>query len=525
MSALLHEHAARSAARDAGATAVVLGAERLSYERLVSESRRLARLLRAAEVERGDRVALCMPKSPAAVVAIHAVLEASAAYVPVDLASPPPRAARMIEAAAPRALLATAEAARLLDALAGEGTLEGIEVISVDPTWSGGERLAAEYGPPDWADLADAPLDDAVAPGELAHILFTSGSTGWPKGVQITHAMVTAFVDWAVDHFETAAGERISSHPPLHFDLSTFDIFATLKAGAELHLVPAAANMLPGALADFIRDSELHQWFSVPSTLAFLVRSEVVEYNDFPTLKRVLFCGEPMPAPVLAEWMRRVPQARYTNLYGPTEATIASSYYDVPDVPEDETEPISIGRPCPGEQLLVLDDARRPRDPGELGEIYIAGVGLSPGYWRDLARTEAAFSTNPRDGGRIYRTGDLGWVSEDGLFGCAGRVDSQIKHRGYRIELGEIEAALNALGELRESAIVAVDTEGFEANAICCAYVPADGEVAPPRLRTALARSLPSYMLPTRWLALDALPKNANGKIDRRALRKRIEDG
>lgn len=525
MSTLLHEHAARSAARDEGATAVVLGDERLSYGQLVAESRRLARLLREAGVGRGDRVALCMPKSPAAIVAIHAVLEAAAAYVPVDLASPPPRATRMIEAAAPRALLATGEAARLLDALAGDGVVEGIKVITVDPAWSGGEQMAADYGPPDWADLSDASLNDAADPRELAHILFTSGSTGKPKGVQITHATVTAFVDWAVDHFGTAAGERISSHPPLHFDLSTFDIFATLKAGAELHLVPAAANMLPGALADFIRDSELHQWFSVPSTLAFMVRSDVIDYNDLPTLKRVLFCGEPMPAPVLAEWMRRVPQARYTNLYGPTETTIASSYYDVPGVPEDETEPISIGRACPGEELLVLDDARRPLGPGELGEIFIAGVGLSPGYWRDQARTAAAFSTNPRDGGKIYRTGDLGWVSEEGLFGCAGRVDSQIKHRGYRIELGEIEAALNALGELRESAVVAVHTEGFEANAICCAYVPADGEVAPPRLRTALARLLPSYMLPTRWLALDALPKNANGKIDRTALREVIESG
>lgn len=525
MSTLLHEHAASSAARNATATAVVLGAERLSYARLVSESRRLARLLRGAGVERGDRVALCMPKSPAAIIAIHAVLVASAAYVPVDLASPPPRAAQMIEAAAPRALLATREAARLLDALAGDGALEGIKVISVDPAWSGGERMAAQYGPQDWANLPDDPLNDVGDPGNLAHILFTSGSTGRPKGVQITHAMVTAFVDWAVDHFGTTAGERISSHPPLHFDLSTFDIFATLKAGAELHLVPAAANMLPGALADFIRDSELDQWFSVPSTLAFMVRSEAIKYNDFPTLKRVLFCGEPMPAPVLAEWMRRVPQASYTNLYGPTETTIASSYYDVPGVPEDETEPISIGRSCPGEELLVLDHARRPLGPGELGEIYIAGVGLSPGYWRDQARTEAAFSTNPRDGGKIYRTGDLGWVSEAGLFGCAGRVDSQIKHRGYRIELGEIEAALNSLGALRESAVVAVHTKGFESNAICCAYVPADGEVTPPRIRTALSRLLPTYMLPTRWLALDALPKNANGKIDRRGLRKRLEDG
>lgn len=525
MNPLLHEYAARSAARDATATAVVLGDERLNYGRLVSESRRLARILREAGVKPNDRVALMLPKSPAAIIGIMAVLEASAAYVPVDLGSPPPRAALVIDSAEPHAVLAAAPASGLLDALADRGALDGVRLISVDPEWSGGQRLNADYGPADWVPLSEEPLEGVGGPEQLAHILFTSGSTGVPKGVQITHAMVSAFVDWAVEHFRTAPGERISGHPPLHFDLSTFDIYATLSAGAELHLVPAAANMLPGALAEFIRDSALDQWFSVPSTLAFMVRSGVIEDNDLPTLKRVVFCGEAMPTSVLAEWMRRVPQARYTNLYGPTETTIASSYYDVPAVPEDETESLPIGEPCPGENLMVLDEKRQPVPPDQIGEIFIAGVGLSPGYWRDEAKTNAAFVPDPRGSARIYRTGDLGWVGDDGQFRCAGRADSQIKHRGYRIELGEIEAALNALGELRECAVVAVETEGFEANAICCAYVPGEAEVAPSRLRAALARSLPVYMLPTRWLAFDALPKNANGKVDRRALREGIDLG
>jgi amino acid adenylation domain-containing protein len=523
VSALLHDYAARSAALDAEATAVVLGDDRLSYGRLVSESRRLARLLHKARVEPGDRVALLVPKSPPAIIGMHAALEASAAYVPVDLQSPPPRAALAIGSAEPRAVLAAGAASGLLDALAEEGVLDGVRVISVDPEWAGGERISADYGPADWAGESDDPLEGGSSAEQLAHILFTSGSTGVPKGVQITHGMVTAFVDWAVEHFGTARGERISGHPPLHFDLSTFDIYATLKAGAELHLVPAAANMLPGALADFIRDSALDQWFSVPSTLAFMVRSGVVEDHDFPSLKRVLFCGEAMPTPVLAEWMRLVPQARYTNLYGPTETAIASSYYDVPSVPEDEAEPVPIGLPCPGERLLVLDEQRRPLPPGEIGEIFIAGVGLSPGYWRDEVKSEAAFVPDPGGEGRIYRTGDLGWVGDDGQFGCAGRVDSQIKHRGYRIELGEIERALNALGEVRECAVVAVETDGFEGNAICCAYVPEEPEVGPPLLRAALARSLPVPMLPTRWRAFDELPRNANGKIDRRALRESME--
>jgi amino acid adenylation domain-containing protein len=340
-----------------------------------------------------------------------------------------------------------------------------------------------------------------------------------PKGVQITHAMVGAFVEWAMQHFGTSARERISGHPPLHFDLSTFDIYATLAAGAELHLVPASTNLAPGALADFIRANALDQWFSVPSTLAFMAASGVLADRDLPSLKRVLFCGEPMPTPVLVEWMRRVPQARYTNLYGPTEATIASSYYDVPSVPADPTAPLPIGVACHGEQLLVLDHELRPVPPGETGQLFIGGVGLSPGYWRDQAKTDQAFLTNPVGGGRVYRTGDLGWAGEDGLFYFAGREDSQIKHRGYRIELGEVEHALNADDRVRECAVVAVQTSGFEANVICCAYVPDAAAADDADLRAELARWLPAYMLPTRWQTYGALPKNANGKIDRRAVR------
>ena len=289
--------------------------------------------------------------------------------------------------------------------------------------------------------------------------------------------------------------------------------------------MPAVANLVPHKLAELIRSSELTQWFAVPSTFTFMAKFGVVQPDAFPSLERVVWCGEVLPTPVLIEWMRAVPQASFTNLYGPTEATIASSYYTMPAIPENETDPIPIGIACAGEELLVLDEKLEPAPAGEIGDLFIAGAGLSPGYWRDEEKTAAAFVPDPRaEGERIYRTGDLAKVQEDGLVYFLGRADSQIKHRGYRIELGEIETALAALDELAEVAVVGVDTSGFEGTAICCAYAPAEGQsVEPVGLGEKLRRVLPAYMVPGRWVSLEVLPKNVNGKIDRRELRHLFE--
>jgi amino acid adenylation domain-containing protein len=358
---------------------------------------------------------------------------------------------------------------------------------------------------------------------DRAHILFTSGSTGTPKGVMITHASVIRFVEWATDYFGLSAADRLSGHSPFHFDLSTFDLFGTFAAGAQLHLVPPELNVLPHRLAEFIRDSGLTQWFSVPSVLALMTQLDVVRPGDFPSLRRLLWCGEVFPTRALRYWMTRLPHVTFTNLYGPTEATIASSYYSVARCPDDDRAAIPIGQACAGEDLLVLDETLHPVSPGEIGDLYIRGVGLSPGYWRDPDKTHAAFLRDPSGTGpadRMYRTGDLAKVGADGLVYFVGRADTQIKSRGYRIELGEIEAALLTLRDIREAAVVALPTDTFEGTAIGCAYVARPNTpVAPLQLRRELAKLLPAYMLPSRWRAHERLPRNINGKIDRRRIR------
>ncbi|PVZ14829.1 amino acid adenylation domain-containing protein [Actinomycetospora cinnamomea] len=512
----LQDLLAASAERHADRTAIVGTDEAMTYAELDGAVNRVAHVLLAHGVTAGARVCVLAEKAPWTIAALIGTLRAGGAYVPVDPAGPATRVARIIGAAEPAVVLVDAPSRPLLDEvlaeLPGPGRVGGPTVGSLDD--APGEFTRADL-------FGASPEAPNVAPADLAHLLFTSGSTGAPKGVMITHDTVLAFVDWAVRHFGTKAGDRISGHPPLHFDLSTFDIYATLAAGAELHLVPGSLGVDPRGTAAFIRDRALTQWFSVPSVLTYLARFDAVAQDDFPALERLLWCGEVLPTPVLAHWMRRLPHVRFTNLYGPTEATIASSFHDVPQVPADETVPVPIGRACDGERLLVLSDGRET-PPGEIGELYLGGVGLSPGYWRDQEKTDAAFVTGP-DGERIYRTGDLARVDDDGVVHFLGRADSQVKSRGYRIELGEIEAALATVPGIRECAVVGVDTGGFEGTTICCAYSVAEGHVLPATdVRRQVGDLVPKYMVPARWAEMDDLPHNVNGKIDRPALRERF---
>jgi amino acid adenylation domain-containing protein len=504
----LHERVALASERFPAHTALVMDGERMSYEELERASNRLARMLIEQGLTRGDRVCLLQPKCPAAIVSMLATLKAGGVYVPVDISSPAVRVQRILDVAEPRIVLEAPQAAKL----AGQLRIEE------------GVRLAPEAADLQADDLPPPPIQSNTAPGDAAHILFTSGSTGAPKGVVITHAMVSAFLDWALPYFGPKPGDRISGHPPLHFDLSTFDIYGTLSSGAELHLVGPGA-LLPAHLAKFIRESELTQWFSVPSTFAYMVKGNAIEQDDFPSLERVVWCGEVLAPAVLAHWMKRVKQPSYTNLYGPTEATIASSYFTVKETPRDTSVPIPIGEPCGGEEIVVLDEHLQAVPAGETGELCIAGAGLSPGYWRDEEKTKAAFTTQPATGERVYRTGDLGRKDAQGILHYTGRVDSQIKSRGYRIELGEIETALSAIDGVGECAVVAVPSDGFEGTAICCAWsAKPDAELDPPQLRKALSEALPSYMLPAKWLHLPELPRNLAGKIDRKGLKDRFAE-
>jgi amino acid adenylation domain-containing protein len=510
MSGRLEELVSSEAQRGPGALAIVDGAARLSYAELDRRSNRLAAALVARGVRPGDRIALLAPKSAEAIVALLGTLKSGAVHVPLDVTSPAPRLIRMLGALEPCRLVTHPESAVLAAQCLGE-----LGRASVDEVFRLGDDLEA---------TSDEPPSPRVSPSDLAVIFFTSGSTGDPKGVPLTHQGVAHFVTWSNTHFGVGPGDRVSCHSPLCFDAALWDIFRALHAGAELHLVPARANLLPRSLAEFIRDSRLTQWDSVPSVLTAMASRDVLSHGDFPELRRLIWYGEVFPTKALRYWMERLPHVTFTNTYGPTETSITASHYTVPRVPGDDGVAIPIGEAVPGKRLLVLDSNHRPVEPGVVGELYIGGAGLSPGYLGDPEKTASAFvDVPPGSGERHYRTGDLARVDSMGFLHFHGRADRQIKSRGCRIELDEIAVALRTLPGLSESAIVAIPVDAFEGTRICAAYVPIPGvERSPAQLRAELSARLPSYMLPARWLALDELPKNQNGKIDHRALEQRF---
>ncbi|HEU0298646.1 MAG TPA: amino acid adenylation domain-containing protein, partial [Longimicrobium sp.] len=510
--ARLEERVSAQARRTPDACAIVDDGRRITYRELEERSSRLAEALAAHGVRPDDRVALLIPKSAEAVVAIFGVLKSAAVYVSLDVASPPARLARVLRALEPCWVLADSGQATLL-----EQCLQGLRAGGLYGVCWLGDAPGGFHPPVPTAPAAERAGDD---PRGLAYIIFTSGSTGEPKGVPITHDSVIRFVEWANAHFGVGPDDRISLHASLHFDASVWDIFGALSCGAELHLVPARANLMPTLTAEYIRRSGVTQWHAVPSSLAALAGRDVVRHGDFPALRRLICGGELFPVASVRYWMERLPHVQVTNVYGATEATIVSSYHTVRTIPRADDPPLPIGTAVTGETLAVRDDALREVGPEVVGDLYIGGPGVSPGYWRDPAATAAAFMELPPGSGvRWYRTGDLARCDADGVFHFHGRADRQIKARGYRIELDEVAAALGRLSGLAESAVVAVAVGGFEGSRICAAYVPVPGvERTPAALRRELAASLPAYMLPVRWMALGALPRNRSGKIDHRAL-------
>ena len=488
----------------------------LTYGELDLAGNRLAHVLADAGVEPGDRVGLYLDKSLESLVGIYGVLKAGAAYVPFDPHAPTTRLSYIAANAGIRVLLTGKEKADRWD-----GLLAGARGIETLVTLNAAEGAVDAPGAPvrllGETALRTAPDTDPAVPqqpSDLAYILYTSGSTGEPKGVMLSHENALAFVDWAVEEFSITDGDRLSSHAPLHFDLSVLDLYAAAEAGATVVLVPPRAAMFPVELARFIEGEAISVWYSVPSALTMLVTRGGLPSCAFPRLRTILFAGEVFPMKYLLQLMDLLPHVNFHNLFGPTETNVCT-WYDVPRFAAGETPPaIPIGHPIGGVEAYAVDEAGAPVPDGQVGELHVRGPTVMHGYWGDPERT--ARTLFERDGARVYRTGDLVQKDPDGNFLFLGRRDAQIKSRGYRIELGDIEAALYEHPLVHECAAVAVPDE-LVTNRIK-AVVVAREPVSETELAEHCSSRLPRYMIPESFEFRDELPKSSTGKIARRLL-------
>ncbi len=521
----LHQGFLRSSELHPGRPALEVQGRAFTYRALRDEVFRLAATLGRDTPPGGPPLtAVLAHRSATAFTGVLAALVRGHGYVPLNPTFPVERTRSMLARAGARALVVDAGSeAQLEDVLAGAASPllvvlpERDDVTEVAAKFSGHQLVGAKA-------LADAAPFTPVssAPNDLAYLLFTSGSTGIPKGVAVSHANVEHFVRCMIERFAFTEHDRFSQMFDFTFDLSAFDLFVAWASGACVVCPSKEAAFMPYT---YLQESNLSVWFSVPSIGVQMRRLGMLDPDMYQTLRISLFCGEALPASLVGDWVSAAPNSLVENLYGPTEATIACTSYrwdPARSLGESERGIVPIGAPFAGMRALVVGASLDEVAPGEAGELLMAGPQVSLGYWNDAEKTAAAFVVPPGQTEVHYRTGDL--VRRpigDAPMQYLGRADTQIKIRGYRVELAEVEAALReAAGVDVAVAIGWPKSEGGAEGLV--AFVGA-ATFDSKTVRAKLKARLPMYMLPSQIQAVETMPLNANGKVDRQALAATLE--
>lgn len=472
-----------------------------TYGQLIDDARRAGSFLIGQGVKASNPVVITLEKSCGAVTLLYAVLYAGAFYVFVDLRQPPARVRKLLDKIQPSAVIALLRQDPLLAEAGWEGKIFHPEEML---------RCSVQV------EALKAVRDKSTMTDPLYGI-FTSGSSGFPKCVEVSHDAAWRFIGHFTEIFGIRSTDRIGNQAPFDFDVSVKDIYSAAMTGAELVLIPAEYFIMPKLLLDYLAEKRVSVLIWAVSALCLLSERHGFDYRTPETVRLVMFSGEVMPMVQLRRWMQALPRTTFVNLYGPSEITCNCTYYRVEN---PEAEELPIGRPFPGRTIRLYDKSGRIiHKPMERGEICIGGESVSDGYWRDPEKTAEKF-TDINDNGtmlRMYHSGDIGYFDTDGLLHYCGRDDAQIKHMGHRIELGEIEtAAMSLPGVIRACCFF-----DRASNRILCAYT---GNLPAASMRQGLKRALPAYMIPQKIVPVESFRLNAHGKLDREAVRKRLEE-
>jgi D-alanine--poly(phosphoribitol) ligase subunit 1 len=484
----------------------------IGYDELFGLSSRLAFLLRERGCARGDVIAIGHNKQPLSYALMFAALRLGVAYVNIDVASPIARTGRILEVSEPRVLFYDDPAyAQAMAELAGAAGIEALlleeQALPVPPS-----RFGAEL----------KKVSGLVDGATIAYIMFTSGSTGTPKGVAVTHQNLLHFISWGADRFSVTADENFANLSPMYFDNSVFDFYVALFSGASISPVPRELLTNSYDLVSHVSGLGCTIWFSVPSLFIYLMAMKAMDAEALKSLRVLAFGGEGYPKPELLKLYRMFsPRVALVNVYGPTECTcICSAHTLTAEDFSDLTGLPTLGRLNPNFDYRIVDE--EGHDVAE-GELCLIGPNVAAGYFNDQERTAESFFTIMDPGRymkRMYRTGDLVRESEGWLY-FVGRKDNQIKHMGYRIELEEIEHALGRLPGVNQAAVVYQRSNLAYGKLI--GYVACVDATDEKSLLVALAEQLPEYMVPSRLFVLSDLPKNPNGKVDRRRLLSQLD--
>lgn len=522
----LHEGFLRSVELFPRRPAVEVDGECLTFEELYARSSSLAAtLMHRSGAVGAPLVAVFAHRSITAFVGVLGALLAGRGYVPLNRTFPTSRTRAMLHRSGTEALVVDQESVGQLDEV-----LTGIDrkLLIVLPDHKDAGSISVRWPQHDVvaaSDLIPAERWEPTREGfeEAAYLLFTSGSTGTPKGVMVTHQNVTHFVDTAVERYEITEEDRFSQTFDFTFDLSVFDMFVAWQRGACVCCPTGKSLTVP---SEFIADARLTVWFSVPSVAVILKRLGLLKPNRQPQLRWSLFCGEALTVEVAEAWAAAAPKSTVENLYGPTEATIACTVYrwDPHRSPSEcELGVVPIGAPLAGMTALVVDPELRPVVDGNEGELLMAGPQVTPGYWQDPEKTSASFVVPPGEQRVFYRTGDrVRRNRPDGPLLYRGRMDGQVQVHGHRVELGEVEAALRLSSGV--DAAIALGWPRTPGGVAGVVGFLGDTTVDVEAVRRDLVTRLPRYMVPHQLKLLPSLPVNANGKFDRGALLRLLEE-